>query len=200
MDLATMRIVVRRDLHDEDAGNYRWTDDEIDRHIAHAISEYSNAAPLEESAVLPTTGNSREIDITSIAGLVSVDAAEYPTGRFPPAYRRFEIRGNILTLLMRQNPDGSNIKIYYGKMHTLTTAASTIPARHENIIATGACGYAAIAMAINAVNRVNTGGTGTINDLQLWGSQKLEEFHTALKKAEKRNRLRAAILYSGVED
>ena len=33
MNLSEMRTIVRRDLHDEDAGNYRWTDDELDRHI-----------------------------------------------------------------------------------------------------------------------------------------------------------------------
>jgi len=33
MNLSDMRTIVRRDLKDEDAGNYRWTNDELDRHI-----------------------------------------------------------------------------------------------------------------------------------------------------------------------
>jgi hypothetical protein len=41
MDLNTMRSIVRRDLKDEDAQNYRWSDDELDRHIAHAVKEFS---------------------------------------------------------------------------------------------------------------------------------------------------------------
>ena len=36
MNLSDMRAIVRRDLHDENSGSYRWTNDEIDRHIAHA--------------------------------------------------------------------------------------------------------------------------------------------------------------------
>ena len=36
MNLTDMKTIVRRDLHDEDDTNYRWTDDELDRHIAHA--------------------------------------------------------------------------------------------------------------------------------------------------------------------
>jgi len=31
MNLMDMRAIVRRDLHDEDANNYRWTNDELDR-------------------------------------------------------------------------------------------------------------------------------------------------------------------------
>ncbi len=34
MNLTEMRTIVRRDLHDEDAANYCWTNDELDRHIA----------------------------------------------------------------------------------------------------------------------------------------------------------------------
>jgi len=29
MNLTDMRTIVRRDLHDEDASNYRWTNDEL---------------------------------------------------------------------------------------------------------------------------------------------------------------------------
>ena len=43
MDLPTMRARVRRDLHDEDSNNYRWTDDELDRHIQRALNEVSTA-------------------------------------------------------------------------------------------------------------------------------------------------------------
>ena len=45
MDLNTMRTMVRRDLKDEDSENYRWTDEELDRHIAHALKEFSEAYP-----------------------------------------------------------------------------------------------------------------------------------------------------------
>ena len=41
MNLADMRTIVRRDLHDEEASNYRWTNDELDRHIAHAVKDFS---------------------------------------------------------------------------------------------------------------------------------------------------------------
>jgi hypothetical protein len=134
MDLTMMRNIVRRDLHDEDAGNYRWTNDEIDRHIAHAVKDYSYAAPWEQVAVLQTAGGSREIDISSLSDRVKIDAVEYPIAQFPPAYRRFAIWDNTLTITGSQEPDGSDIKIYYGKLHTLSPSTSTIPAIHEDII------------------------------------------------------------------
>jgi len=55
MNLTGMRIVVRRDLKDEDAANYRWTNDELDRHIAHAVKDFSEAIPYEQKTTKATT-------------------------------------------------------------------------------------------------------------------------------------------------
>jgi len=52
MDLMTMRARVRRDLHDEDSTQYRWTHAELDRHVQRAVQEISLAAPREASATL----------------------------------------------------------------------------------------------------------------------------------------------------
>jgi len=41
MNLTEMRAIVRRDLHDEDSGSYRWTDDEIVRYVADAVEDLS---------------------------------------------------------------------------------------------------------------------------------------------------------------
>ena len=40
MNLSEMRTTVRRDLKDEDASNYRWTNDELDRHIAKRAEQF----------------------------------------------------------------------------------------------------------------------------------------------------------------
>lgn len=119
MDLSDMRTIVRRDLHDEDTENYRWTDDEIDRHIAHALIEFSRALPLEDTATIATTDGSREIDISDLSDRVMIEAVEYPVGSFPPSYQRFSLWGDTLTILSDELPDGSDAKVYYGKLHTL---------------------------------------------------------------------------------
>jgi len=76
MTLTEMRAIVRRDLHDEDAANYRWSDDELDRHIAHAVKEFSEAIPYEQKATIATASGSREIDISTITDRIMVEAVE----------------------------------------------------------------------------------------------------------------------------
>jgi len=195
MNLSELRTIVRRDLHDEDAENYRWTDDELDRHIAHAAKDFSGALPLEQKATKATTSGSREIDISTITDRVMVEAVEYPVDKFPKRYQRFSLWGDTLTLLGTEVPDGSNAYIYYGKLHTLDAESSTIPAEHEDLIATGACGYAAVEWAIYAINRVNVGGTITPKELLTWGREKLNYFKTELKRLGRRNRVRVRSLY-----
>ena len=195
MNLNDMRAIVRRDLHDEDANNYRWTNDELDRHITHAVKDYSEAIPYEQKAVKATTAGSREIDIASISDRVMIEAVEYPSGNFPRRYQRFALWGDIITLLGDETQDGSNAYIYYGKLHTLGTTSSTIAAQHEDLIAAGAGGYAAVEWAIYAVNRVNVGGTTTAVELLGWGRDKLDFFHQELKRLGRKNRVRVRSLY-----
>jgi len=195
MNLSEMRTIVRRDLHDEDANNYRWTNDELDRHIAHAVKDFSEAIPYEQKTTKATTSGSREIDISTITDRIMVEAVEYPVAQFPNRYQRFSLWADILTLLGDEVPDGSNAYIYYGKLHTLDADTSTIPAVYEDLIAAGACGYAAVEWAIYAVNRVNVGGIPTPEEFLTWGREKLNYFKAELKRLGRRNRVRIRSLY-----
>ena len=195
MNLSEMRTIVRRDLHDEDAENYRWTNDELDRHIAHAVKDFSEALSLEQKTTKATTSGSRELDISSLSGRVTVEAMEYPVDKFPKRYQRFALWGDTLTLLGSEIPDGSNAYIYYGKLHTLDVSTSTIPDKFEDLIATGAGGYAAIEWATYAINRVNVGGTMTPEGFLNWGRERLDYFRKELKRLGRRNRIRVRSLY-----
>jgi len=195
MDLSTMRNMVRRDLKDEDSANYRWNNDELDRHIAHAAKELSEAVPLPTKATLATTSGSREIDISSLIERVMIEAVEYPVGRFPPHYQQFSLWGDILSLFGDEVPDGSNCYVYYGKLHTLDAQGSTIPTRLDDLIATGAGGYAAVEWAVFATNRVNIGGTITPEAFLKWGQEKLNYFKQELKRLGRKNRARLSQLY-----
>src|SRR4030042_4467342 len=99
MILSDMRTIVRRDLHDEDASNYRWTNDVLDRHIAHALAEFSQGLPLEATSLIATTSGSREISIAALTTRVMLEAVEYKTGNFPPTYQRFSVWNDALTIL-----------------------------------------------------------------------------------------------------
>ncbi len=195
MDLAEMITLVRQELHDEDAGNCRWTDSELARHIRHALNDFSGACPLEEKAVLATASGSREISLASLAGPVMVEAVEYPLGRYPAAYQRFSLWGDTLTLRGDTVPDGADCRVYYGKLHTLDESTSTLPARYTDLVAAGAAGYAAFERAAYSINRSNTGGNSVPADFLAWGREKLASFREELKRAGRRNRARVRALY-----
>ena len=124
-----------------------------------------------------------------------VEAVEYPVGKFPQRYQRFSLWGDTLTLLGEEIPDGSDVYIYYGKLHTLSTEISTIPAEYEDLISYGAGGYAAVEWAAFAINRVNIGGTMTPGEFLAWGNEKLKHFRAELRRLGKRNRIRVRSLY-----
>jgi len=195
MELNTMRTIVRRDMKDEDPGNYRWSNDELDRHIAHAVKEFSEAVPLPTKATLPTTPSSRAIDISPLTDRVMVEGVEYPVGKFPPCYQRFALWGHVLTLFGNEVPDGSNCNVYYGILHTLDAEGSTIPTKHEDLVAIGAEGYAAIEWANYAINRVSVGGTGTPREFLTWGNERLKQFKNELKRLGRGSRVRIRQLY-----
>lgn len=195
MNLSDMRVIVRRELHDEDASNYRWTDNELDRHIAHAVKDFSEHLPYEQKATKTTTSGSRAIDISTLTGKTVVEAVEYPVDKFPRRYQRFALWGDNLTLLGDEVPDGSNAYIYYGKLHTLDASSSTIPAQYEEVLAGGACGYGAVEWAVFAINRVNVGGEGTAREFLLWGNEKLRSFRQELRRLGRRDRVRVRALY-----
>ena len=167
----------------------------MDRHIGHAVKDFSEAIPYEQKATKATTSGSREIDISTITARVMVEAVEYPVDQFPKKYQRFALWADIITLLGNEVPDGSNAYIYYGKLHTLDGSTSTIPAKHEDLVAAGACGYAAIEWAVYAINRVNVGGIPTPKELLDWGQERLDFFRRELKRLGRRNRVRIRSLY-----
>ncbi len=195
MNLTEMRNTVRRDLHDEDAADYRWTNDELDRHIARAVKELSEALPLEQKATLATTNGSRELNIVTLAGRIMIEALEYPIDKFPKQYRRFAVWGDTVTFLDSIIPDGSNCYVYYGKLHTLNTESSTIPQPYEDLIAAGAAGYAALEWSFYTVNRVNNGGKQSPVDYFNWSKDRLEIYRAEIRRLGRRNKTRIRSLY-----
>ncbi len=196
MHLTEMRTRVRRDLRDTDPTDERWSDDELDRHIERAVRELSLAAPVEVVATLTTSAGSRDLDVSALADRVSIDAVEYPAGQYPPEYAPFSTWGETLTLVVDRAPHaGERAVVSYSKLHTLTDDASTLPAALEEIVATGAGGYAALEWASFATNRVNAGGTDTWRHYHIWAQERLAAFARALAKHGRERRVRSRQLY-----
>jgi len=195
MTLSELRTTVRRDLRDEDSGDYRWSDEELDRHIGHAVREFSQAIPREEKAALPTAADSLEIDLSPLADLVMVEAVEYPIDRVPPCYRRFRVWGSTLAVEDGDTPDGSDCCVYYGGLHTLDEEGSTIPPRFEDLVAAGTEAYALLEWAAYALNRTSIGGEETPARFLAQGQERLVRFQNELRRYSYRNRLRIRRFY-----
>ena len=198
MDLAAMRARVRSDLRDSDATNERWSDDELTRHLQRALQELSLAAPLEATATLTTAAGSRDLDVSALSGRVTVDAVEYPTGQYPPAFAAYSLWGDTLTLLIDDEPGGGeSVAVYYLKLHTLDEASSTLPGALEDLVATGAGAYAALEWASFATNRVNVGGTETWRHYHIWAQERLATFARAGQARARAARALAAAVPPG---
>lgn len=194
MNLSEMLALVRTDLKDG-TEPFRWSDDELERHILHAVRDFSEAIPDEQKATAATVDGAMDISLSDITGLVIVEAVEYPLNEFPPQFQPFSFWANTVTLSGEDIPDGSNARIYYGKLHTIDASSSTIPAKHEDLVAAGASGYAAVEIAAFSINRINLGNAVPADFLN-WGSGRLDYFRNELKRLGRRNSVRVRRLYA----
>lgn len=195
--LSTIRGNVRRDLHDEDANAYRWTNDEVDRAIARAVKEFSGFIPNQQKNTLTTTANVSTISVSTLTEMITIERVEYPVDEWPPEYCRFSIWAGIMTLLGDRVPAGvENVYVFWNKLHTLDANSSTIPAWAEDLIATGAAGYAAMEWASYATNRVNVGGERTYEFYRQFAIVRLEEFRKSCRELGEHSRVRSNLLYS----
>ncbi len=194
--LADIRTRVRKDLHDTDSGDYRWTDAEIDRHIGRALEELSLAIPQEKTATIATTAGSRDIALASISGLIEVEAIEFPAGLFPPAYAGFSRWANTATLHSDKEPNGDDATLYYTARHTLDGTGTTLPMHLEELLATGAGAYAALEWSSFATDRLNAGGPGVAEQYAAGARARLTAFRQLLFQHGRANRVRGRRLYT----
>ncbi len=187
MNLSEMRARLRRDLHDEAPGQQRWTDAELDRHLQRAVRETSLAIPREAVAELTAPGG-RQLDISPLADLVRVEAVEYPVGLFPPSLVPFSLWGSSLTILGDVFPrPGEQVRIYYGALHRLEEAHSTLPQALEELVLLGAAAYAALEWAGYAADRINVGGEEVWQRFLTWGREMLSQFRQGLQAQSRRS-------------
>jgi hypothetical protein len=197
--LATIRADVRKDLHDEDATAYRWADGVLDRHIKRAVREYSFYNPLEKKDNLVTAPGSRELGIAGLTPLIRVVAVEWPTGEYPPAYVPFSTWGDTLILDVDAAPAGTeNVSVYWHKVHSINGTV-TFPPTDDDLIATGAAGFAALEWASFSTNRVNVGGEHVWGRYIDFAQQRLKDFYDQLRRLPAANRLRSGRFYTPVD-
>lgn len=154
---SAIRDTVRQFLRDEFVSGKEldFSDDELDLHISDCLVEISQRRPYQVREKVTSDGT-KEIDTSSIEGLLDVEKVEYPTGGNPPNYRNITRRGDILLIDIDATPTiGDDIYVYCLKVHELTESKSTLNPELEKILIEGAVAKAALAW-INQV-RVQIG-------------------------------------------
>ncbi|MEL7562531.1 hypothetical protein [Dehalogenimonas sp. 4OHTPN] len=199
MNHTEMRNLVRQDLKDTIPATYRWTDDTLDRHVRRAVAEYSAAAPRQMKTAFVTVLGCMELDISSLLDRTVVLGVEYPIDLKPRKFRPYTVWADRLTLENCPAPDGGDLAVYWGCLHTLDASSTTIPSQHHDLIAAGAAAYAAIEWAAYAVNRINSGSNAAADYLR-WGKERMSVFRDELRRLSRRSEFRAGKFFRPVED
>lgn len=194
-----MRALVRRDLKDEDSSEYRWTDDEIDRAIDRAVTEYSEYCPLQVRSTVTTVDDDQNINISTLTNRIDVIKVEHPIDEQPYTSRRFSVWADILTFQDGYYGDGANCYVYWLQKHTLSTT-STIPAAHEAVVALGAAAFAISAQAQYTVEQATVLGPKVNKDYNFWAKEKFKQFYDKLEKIKTYNTKRLKVTQMSPED
>lgn len=197
-NITIIRAAVRKDLHDEDAANYRWTDAVLDRHIQHAVLDYSLESPLAQKSTVATVAGSRDLNLSALTNRIDIERIEWPTTLFPPAYVAWaeHVLGTVTMDVVSPPSAIENAHVYWWKTHTIDGSTSDIPAAHDDIIATGAAGYAALDRDVFAIDKINTGGQDVWGRYHTFGLRRLDEFKTFLRQVGRSGRLRQRKMYT----
>lgn len=177
MDLPTLRARVRKDLRDETPSDQRWSDGELDRHIARAVDEASLATPRELTATLTSAGT-RNLSISTITGLIAVEAVEYPIDQDPASFTLFSLWGTTLTVL---GPS--------------TATNTTLPLDTRAIIAQGTTAWA-LKAAANAVDVIHTGGPKAAQQLAQRAASEYNAFERMMRNRRGGQAIRSHRLYT----
>ncbi len=194
--LADIVELVRLDLRDPT--DAIWSDAQLQRHVQRAVHEYSLVNPQEKKATIQNDNNARTISLSTITDRIRIVAVEFPVGEYPPEYVPFFTWATTLTMDLAYAPSGqANAYVYYHAEHTIN-GTTTLPPTHNNIIANGAAGYAALELTADTANKVNVGGQDAWGRYADFANQRLDDFHRQLRQIAEayQNRLHSSRLYS----
>ncbi|HUV95806.1 MAG TPA: hypothetical protein VMX14_13405 [Anaerolineae bacterium] len=162
--LTTLRDRVETYL--QDSTNLRWATTDLDEAITQAVDQYSRQNPFAALTTITLSANGREIDISTITGLLRVEQVwwdyDVSTPGYPPNYRQFKVwPGAILYIDDPLEPQsGDVVRIWYNKRHTLnlldSATATTIPDEDLSFLVTGAAHFAALSRAIELSESMTT--------------------------------------------
>ena len=192
--LTTLRD--RVELMLADSGNDIWSTGDVDEGIRQALHEYSKTRPLRAVSSIELDATGREIDVSSLTGLLGVlevwcdytsTAPEFPAN--VRAFQHWRDESKIYVNDDYEPASGDVVRVFYTTLQTLSgldsATATTVPLDDETLLALGAAGYAATARAIDLTEQVTLDRL-TAQQTRAWGLAKLQEFRAGLKTVARR--------------
>jgi hypothetical protein len=161
---ATLRADLRRDLRDEDASSYVWTDAVLNRHLQHAIDLVQAVNPRHANVTRAVPLSPRRIDLsTDVPAAFSwVEAVESPIDASRPAFLPFrEEPGPKVYILSGTLPAvGDQIRVWYAARFAVDDSSSDMPIGLEPTVLAGALAFACLDQAIDTVAKITPAGAG----------------------------------------
>jgi len=137
LTMTEMVAAVKRDLKTTD-----YSDAELEDIIEQVLVEVSDASPYQAVEVLPTTEDSRILDIGGITDLLEVEKVEYPVGNSPRSYRNFEkIDNETIELDMSSNFSETGEEDTLTGTVTFTSGSATVTGSGTDFDGELAIGY-----------------------------------------------------------
>jgi len=188
LTLTTMRDRVETVL--QDSGNLIWATGDIDEAILHAFEQFSRKKPAHALTTITLAANGREVDISSITGLLRVEHVwwDYDSSApgHPPTYRHFQTwPGSIIYINDPSEPQsGDKVRVWYTTEHTLSgvggASATTLPIDDESFLIHGAAAFAARFRAIEQAELANV-DSAVYDRLMAWAKVAMSEFTEGLR-------------------
>ncbi len=186
------------ELELRDTANSNWSTDELTQHIRRALRAYSQVDPIRASAEITLTEASRQMDLSSLAGLLQVTDIWYPyeEDSYPPERPHWiTLSDTVIYLAVTGQPEiGQVARVFYHMGHTIEgldgATATTLDATAEELVTTGAAAYAALQYAQSSINTVTVNGW-TPRQLQEWATVRLQQYKEGVDAIRRRRALQA---------
>lgn len=146
---------IARDLGDPD--NAIWTEDDLSRHLDHALADLADAVGGQGSEDITADGSSG-YDLGDYTDIRALLAVEWPVGQQPPAYLRFSIWDGYVFLRDARPSGGDTVRLHFRTGFTVDDMSSDVPAELEELAVLGARGYAMLQQAARTIGTVNVDG------------------------------------------
>jgi hypothetical protein len=174
-----------------DASNVTFALATIDEAIRTALADYSVAYPLTLDSTITLGAAGREIDLSTLTGLINVLDVWWPYAASPEVWPPNQVPGfhlwwnNAVPKLLISSQSGSQpqsgdgVRVWYSKQHTISSldgaAATSVLPLHETGIVIGAAAYAVTSEMRHQIGVIHV-DPQQVASLNAYATERMAEF------------------------